>query len=317
MKGTLFVDRLNKIKTIYFHGSCPDGIISREILKYHFKDTVKYKPYYFGEFAEIPKDALFIDCSPKSHQLRECLENNCLVAEHHNSFTEDYEHFKEEYIGQILLGDTAKAESGAYLAVEIVEDLHDESGLATFLPEPVYQLARLVAISDTWQKDQPDFEYARMLAGYVAFFGNDFCEDLVKLYNSEATIHAFGKVQQNKQLGLAKCAIRIQQGNMKVAFINELNMSNAADFLRTSENMDLIVGFSMKYEPNENKNIIIYSMRSKENGFDCSTFAKKYDGGGHKAAAGFSVEYAEHDPIGEFMGCLLAWQIEKLGNGPF
>ena len=59
--------KLTTINTVYYHGSCPDGITAREVLKYALK--VKFIPYYFTELKFIPKNALFIDCSPKDEQL--------------------------------------------------------------------------------------------------------------------------------------------------------------------------------------------------------------------------------------------------------
>ena len=50
-------------------------------------------------------------------------------------------------------------------------------------------------------------------------------------------------------------------------------------------------------------------MRSKEDGFDCSAFAKQNNGGGHKAAAGFNIEYNCFDPIDKFLKILLQFLV--------
>ena len=296
MEGIISLDKLKNIKTIYYHGSCPDGITAREILKYATL-IVDFRSFYFTELKHIPSNALFIDCSPKAHQVEACLKNGCVIAEHHESFTESYCKFNEAYPGTMILGDTSKAESGAILAWAIVDQIQG----CEYLPDYVRAIARLIAIGDTWQKDDPNFEYARMLGGYIAFFGNDFCMDLRDLADGEEAIKAFGYVQKRKQEMLARGAIRYTEGKVKLAFINELNMSNAAEILRSEDDIDIVVGYITKYDNLKKKNIVIFSLRSKENGFDCAAFCKRLGGGGHKAAAGYSVPWSTTDPIYRFM----------------
>lgn len=289
--------KLTAIQTVYYHGSCPDGITAREVLKYALKG-VKFVPYYFTELKFIPKKALFIDCSPKDEQLEECLKSGCLVAEHHESFVEGYNRLNDIYPGQMTLGDNSKAESGATLALHIVEILRGGS----HWNQGILNLVRLISISDTWKKDDPDFALARMFAGYIAFFGNDFCESLGDLAKKEDVVRAFGAVQTRRQEVLAKGAVRTEENGFKVAFINDLNMSNAAELLRTQEGTDLVVGYIVKFDDRLNQNIVIYSLRSQEDGFDVSKFAKANGGGGHKAAAGFSIPYLFGvDPIANFL----------------
>ena len=298
MDGIISLSKLKDIKIVYYHGSCADGITAREILKYTM-GNVDFKPYYFTELRYIPKNALFIDCSPKTFQVEDCLNNGCLIAEHHESFTESYNRLNKMYPETMMIGDTSKGESGALLACAIVEQM------GYVIPEKARKIAEIIAISDTWQKENKDFAYGRMIAGYISFFSNDFDMNLETLYESEDTIMKFGAVQQRKQEQLAHGAVRLSSGEMTLAFINELNMSNAAEILRTNDDIDVIVGWIVKYEPKEDKNIIIYSLRSKEDGFDSSAFCKRNGGGGHKAAAGFSREYEiGADPIAVFLNLL-------------
>jgi hypothetical protein len=290
MLGNLSLN-INHIDTVYYHGSCPDGIIAREILKLTNK-PMKYIPYYFSEFKEIPKNSLFIDCSPKSYQVETALQNNCLIAEHHISF--DAQYWDQYYHNQIFFGENHLVESGAELALWIL-GVYDP----TFHDERVVELVRHIAISDTWQSTNPDFAYARMVAGYIAFFGNDFAEDVRTIMDKEATIRSFGKVQDRNQERFAKTAIKKKQNGFNIAFINETNMSNAAEILR-NEGQDVIVGFKMLFDLQTQSNLILYSLRSNDK-FDCSEFCKLNGGGGHKAAAGFSITYSTQDPISAFL----------------
>lgn len=296
MLGNLSLN-ISHIETVYYHGSCPDGIIAREVLKLTGK-SLKYIPYYFSEFKEVPKNALFIDCSPKHYQVESSLQNNCLIAEHHDSF--DF-HYWHPYHSQILFGENSNAESGAALALWIL-GVYDP----TFHNEKIIELVNYIAISDTWRKDEIDFDYARMLAGYIVFFGNDFCENLESLVDRYETIRAFGKVQENKQKQFAETAMRYHTPNYKLAFINETNMSNAAEILRQEGN-DVVVGFKMLYDTRLSKMMIRYSLRSN-NRFDCAVFCVANGGGGHKAAAGFTLEYVNQDPIMAFLDLFTVYE---------
>jgi hypothetical protein len=289
MKGNLSLN-ISNIHTVYYHGSCPDGIIAREVLKLTNK-PMRYIPYYFSEFTEVPKNTLFIDCSPKQYQVETALQNNCLIAEHHDSF--DWAYWNTFFPKQLFFGENTQAESGAELALWIL-GVYDP----TFHDERVIDLVRHIAIGDTWQSTDPDFRYARMIGGYISFFGNDFCEDIRTLMDKENVITAFGAVQERNQERFAKTAIRLHTHDHKLAFINETNMSGAAEILRNEGN-DVIVGFKMIYDPQLPQNIIIYSLRSNER-FDCAKFCKANGGGGHKAAAGFSIPYNNQDPISSF-----------------
>lgn len=298
MEGTISSKNLANIKTVLYHGSCPDGIISREILKKVFGTSVRYVPYYFDEFkeGEIPSFSLFVDCSPKSHQVEQCLRQGCLIAEHHDSFIDSFHKFDEIYQWSMIFGKNEYQESGVTLALTIAGIVDP-----TWHDERVHDLEHLISMSDTWKKDDPQFDLARMYAGYISFFSNDFCEDICTLTEKEATIRAFGKVQERVQRNYAKGAILFDVDHLKVAMINGLNMSNAAEMLRSEKNIDLICGFQVQYDDRQQKNITIYSMRSKEDGFDVSAFAKANNGGGHKAAAGFTVAYEMgNDPIDLF-----------------
>ena len=299
MLGTITNAILSNINTIYYHGSCPDGIGSREVLKIAFP-TATFVPYYFTELTTIPDRALFIDCSPKGHQVEDVLKAGGAIAEHHDSFLDSFNKLKATYPNQLLFGDTSKAESGICLAVKLVDDFKGSSNV----PSGTRDIATLLALSDTWQSTDANFAYARMVAGYIAFFGNDFCMPLQELANNEDSIRAFGKVQDRKTFGMVKDAIRLiamaTNRNYNLAFINDLNISNAAETLR-QQGVDVIIGYVAKFDTNTNRNIVVFSLRASD-AFDCSVFCKANGGGGHVAAAGFTEGYDTiQSPIQMFM----------------
>ena len=301
MQGSIDLGLLNSIDTVFYHGKCPDGIVAREVLKFVFgTEKVKYVPYYFEELKTIPENTLFVDCSPKQQQTEECLKNGCMILEHHESFRESFLGFSAKYSGTMLFGENGLAESGARLALHLLAIANPT--VYKYTREEVLSLVGLIALSDTWQTHDPNFELARMYAKYITSFGNDFNIPLADLYDMELVVRLAGSAMQKHQKSLASAAIHYTNSGMKIAFINELNMSDAAEILRTEKSVDVIIGYVSKFDFGTNGNQTIYSMRSKEGGFDVSIFAKKNGGGGHKAAAGFSIPYEfGKDPIATFI----------------
>lgn len=71
---------------------------------------------------------------------------------------------------------------------------------------------------------------------------------------------------------------------------------------------DLVVGFHYKVDAGKLK--LQFSTRS-HTGFDCAAFAKAHGGGGHKAAAGFTVEVSPEvsvNPYAMFRLLLEEWE---------
>lgn len=286
MIGILTSEFLGKIQTVYFHGSCPDGISARELLKQLFEDRVTYIPYYFQELPEIPEFALFIDCSPKPHQLKGVLEKGGVIVEHHETRLEELQELLKTFPQQILYGEGL--ESGTWLAMEILKQqkIDIKPGTET--------IAELIAIGDTWKKEDPRFEYARMVSGYIAFFGNAFDYPIYKLPEIEKTIRDFGAAQARSQKTLAKQAIKFHGGH--IAFINSLLISDSAEILRSTGTV-IIVGWVVKKAEESDRTIVTYSLRSDET-FDVGAFCKSMGGGGHKSAAGFETTYIRGiDPV--------------------
>lgn len=298
-------DLRENVRRIYFHGSCTDGITAREILKTGLQSK-PYIPYYFTEFPTVPERALFVDCCPKMEQIEAVLKAGGAIVDHHAHNLEKLSELKSIYPDQIMIGRNEASESGAVLAAYIAEEQFE---LPVAILEKIYDVANLVAIGDTWQKENPSFSVARELGGFVSFFGNDFSFDF-ETDLDWGLIERFGKARARTQRGLAMTAVCYHShafGN--IFFINQLDMSDAAEILRNEKNADIVVGWEMKKSYGNENPSIIYSLRSKENGFDCAAHCLANGGGGHKAAAGFSIEiensiFDEVQPIRMFLDAL-------------
>ncbi len=310
MIGQISIANLKRIQKIYYHGDCPDGIGARTILQKIFASDVQYVPYYFEDLKEIPSYALFIDCAPQPHQIKEILEKGGCIAEHHGSRLAELLELRKDHPQQIVYGEGI--ESGSWIALEIYKLLNNCGSVSPALEE----MASLLAIGDTWKKDDPNFPRARKLANYIRFFGNDFSltlEELRKL-ELEGIIDEFDAVQQRQhQTRVDRALIRplLFYESEKIAFINdsELNISAASEHLR-QKGVNVTVGFTVKIF--EGVESIQYSLRSKKGVFDSGSFAKAMaadgyarSGGGHELAAGFTVDYQiGKDPINHFLELL-------------
>lgn len=309
MIGQISIANLKRVQNVYYHGDCPDGIGARTILE-KVLDGVMYVPYYFEELEEIPPYALFIDCAPVPHQLKEVLEAGGCIAEHHSTRLAELLLLREDHPQQIVYGEGT--ESGAWLALDIYRLLNRDG-----IPSPnLVEAVDLLALGDTWQKNDPKFPRARKLANYIRFFGNDFnisLEELLKR-EKEGVIDEFDLVQQRHHRILVDRAIirsLMFYESEKIAFINdsELNISDASELLR-QKGVNVTVGFTVKIF--EGVESIQYSLRSKKGVFDSGSFAKAMaadgyarSGGGHELAAGFTVDYRiGKDPINHFLELL-------------
>jgi oligoribonuclease NrnB/cAMP/cGMP phosphodiesterase (DHH superfamily) len=293
--GDLNKKWLGGLKSIHYHGKCPDGIGARQILKQAMPHLQCY-PYYFEKMREVPWNSIFIDCSPSGEQLRQALQQNCIIAEHHGSRLDELKELMEEFPGQIIFGEGT--ESGTWLAFAIVNDYLDKDQ-----PKGTEEVAELIALSDTWQKNDKRFTYARMLAGYIAFFGNNFDTPIHQLHKMQSTIEAFGAVERARQQAFADGAIVTD----RVYFINDVQISDASEILRSTKGARIIVGWLVSTSDTGEQNVK-YSLRSSDS-FHSGNFCKAHGGGGHPGSAGFSVPYTLGlDPIQNFLTLLEAYE---------
>lgn len=304
-------EKYENLKAIYFHDGCPDGIVAKNTL-WHPNPDIKFIPYNFQEFEEIPEKALFIDCSPKAHQLERALKNGCMIADHHDSFRKSYEDLCEEYEGQLLFGENSKGESGAVLAYHIAARLYP-----SIISTREWSVIRLIGISDTWQKDDPEFAYARKLAKYVQYHGNDCPLSVLEADDLQRQVETHSRITErlNQKLFDSAIVTTCPGGSetrlWKAAFINNLSISDIAD--RFTE-CDLVVGWEVSKNQATGKPQIQYSVRSRNEEFDASAFCAFYGGGGHKKAAGVIMLASESfQPFVKFSFMM----IDYFNNIPF
>jgi oligoribonuclease NrnB/cAMP/cGMP phosphodiesterase (DHH superfamily) len=282
-----------KTKNVFYHSGCPDGIAAREIFKKieaNFSHKLNFIPYYFEqpilgtEREELIQDSLFIDVHPPKDEWKE-LESkyDFLVADHHATsapFMLDVE--------KHLRGDNALAESGAMLAAQISEVVCK----ARF--KDIWDFASIIAISDTWKKEDPRFTDARKLANYILFFGNDWSGFMLP---DHPQVQTYSKIRKAQIEAIADHALLRDCCGYKLAFVNTGDTSDAAELLR-ARGINVVVGFKVLCIDGEER--INYSLRSDDK-FSVRAVAERFGGGGHEQAAGCSTKYMDRNPIEYFL----------------
>lgn len=300
----LSIDKLKAVKHIITHENCPDGIASAMILKDALpRAKVTFLQYDTAAHIGLePEDGmLFCDFSPHKDYVAIFKARGAIVLDHHKTQKAVVEQFGD--LG-VFADETAEPGiCGATLAFrEVWLPLYDDAGLAdaamsTPRTDLVRDFATLAGIRDTWQKKDPKWRAACEQAEALQFW------PIEELLNMGLTPEQWrrklelGPVLFAKKLRSAqKCidhgvSFTTGKGRRVLAFEGMRQSSDAAELL--GDKADLVVGFGYTAEANMPK--VIYSTRS-HTGFDCSTLALGHGGGGHTAAAGFSLAITESTP---------------------
>lgn len=315
---------LKKITTVYYHAGCPDGIASREIHR-KFAYLMDFGPIEYLPFVypgPLPKDmkpnTLYVDCCPRDAEgISVTLDLGGIILDHHDSRKELLLSMKEKYPDQVVYGENSKCESGATLTfkamLSLFQEYCQEKGLSLFFSTEklifsMERYATLTAISDTWHTESPEFSRSRALAHYIFLQGDDW-DGIPSELDINMSVSIYGSYLKK----LEREADRIYTidlswmpwasdggGAFKIGFMCGDNTSDIAEILR-NRGYDLVVGFAITMAGD--KPVLRYSLRSS-NKLDVSKFCVKYGGGGHKAAAGMTLDYIGQHPIYYFVELL-------------
>lgn len=304
------IDKLKSVKHLVTHANCPDGVASALIVKDALPDVrVSFMAYGSKEHRELEPapGTLFCDFTPyvewlktpDGHQVLDgskviaWVQAGAVVLDHHPTAKTLVDNFALNGLG--VFGLNEKNECGAWLAYEHVWLPSEEA-------KPVEQtkwsriavedFARLAAIRDTWKKDSPDWQMACAQAAELMFWGErTSLGDMLR-----AQIGTLGQHLLDKQLSAAQRSLdeahyfQTTKGTRVCVFQGVSTTSDAAELFDNPGQVpgpDLVVGFH--YKVDADKLQLQFSTRS-HTGFDCASFAKAHGGGGHRAAAGFTIE---------------------------
>ncbi len=266
--------KITKNQVVVYHGDCPDGFSAAWVAWKKFGDQVDYVPLHHGD--PLPdglynKEIYILDFSFPIEIMAEVVKNNkkVIVIDHHLS-----------------------AEESVKMAYEYVYEM-DRSGAALawqyFNPElPVPWLLKYIGDRDIWKLELPDtFAMGLMLDT----FNKDFktWSKLAEELENESVRKQYieqGKLIQKYENKVIEDIINF---NKEVVMFegHEVYAVNSPHFFASQMGRFLYEEkppFAIVWRWSRGK--INASLRS-DGSVDVSEIAKKFGGGGHKAAAGF------------------------------
>lgn len=289
------IDSILKVRKIISHKTCADGTAAAMICHAAISPLIlgveiNFMFYKTKEHDEIPAEPglMFIDFTPPYSRWEEFKACGTIIIDHHKTTA--------PYInGENVVFDPTK--SGALLCYEnvmaplVAKYNHVNPELLCKWRE----FAEYISIYDTWQKTSPSWDDANDMTQGVLTFGDKLCLetptpdfDLIKKIGNRVR----HKVQ-SKAKHIGDGALYQEFNGIKVAFYNnsEKITSEIGEYLR--DKCTFSVGYSIIRE--DGKNRMLLSFRSNDD-FDVSKIALAMGGGGHKGAAGTSLNFGDKIP---------------------
>lgn len=326
------MDKLKDVKKCIVHADCPDGVMSalllRDVLPWAEIEFVQYGTKAHKALRPEP-GVLYADLSPPVRTrafhnsyivepldddlLREYIDAGTIIIDHHPTAEPVV-----RAMGESGVFDSSSSVCGATL---VFDYLWRTSRAAADLDidefEKVMDLVRLAGIRDTWRRSSPRWREACAQAAVLMFYPWDRWPDLryvARLWDTRYS--EFGEVlltkREQKVVDATDNAFRFtSKKGTRVAVCEDPELSSDVAEL-IGDCADLVVAFGYTAEkamdwakneaaPGSQMTKMRLSTRSRT-GFDCAAFAKAYGGGGHRAAAGFSVD---------------VWPIEPRSSDPY
>lgn len=270
---------------VLYHGSCIDGFTAAWCAHKKLKDAAEYRAVYFWQSppdVSKYKNVYLLDFAYKREDLVKmhfACNGGLLVLDHHISAARDLEGLSYCTLDM--------NRSGAKMAFDY------------FLGEGfpgAERLTNYVQDRDLWQWKLPhskevsaalscyDFDFSQWDA-LASMFEEMGDEEAPRFFVRAGT--AILKHQRNQVHYVAKKAKEVVLCDQRVLAVNSpLLASELGEYLAKDR------PFSVVWYDNGH-GVNVYSLRSRAGGVDCSEIAKKFGGGGHVAAAGFSAPTTE------------------------
>ncbi len=261
---------------VIYHGECPDGFSAAWVAWKKFGNSAEYIPGHHGESAPeslTGKEVYMLDFVYPVDEMRKIVKNNkkVIVIDHHKSAEESVK-IAQEYVYEMN-------HSGATLA------------WGYFFPDSeVPWLIRYVEDMDIWKLELPDVFAVAMITNSIE---KDFdtWTKLAKDFDGEST--------RNQQIERGKIMLKYENKLMSEIMDSNKEIVRFEGYETYAVNAPHAFASQMgnvlcKEKPpmaivwQWSGGKIEVSLRS-DGSVDVSEIAKKYGGGGHKAAAGFRV----------------------------
>lgn len=323
-----------------------DALPDVEVLfvKHGTEQHVKLKPEegtLFVDFSPyIAKDEQ--DLERGADYLENWIKAGVICLDHHPTQRDITMKFVEAGLG--AYGENDRGECGAWLAYEHVWfPLFASNGEAHANPvnqhvRAIEDFAELAGVRDTWKKNDPRWQRACEQAATLIFWGfdtlllSDFSEKEQDTRRYVELVDQLGGKLYSQQLKQARTAIeeslsfQTSKGTRVLLFQGVTPTSDAAELMEKDPYLDgrgdrhspdIVAGFHYRVDwdrndckPSNAQLQLQFSTRS-HTGYDVGAFAKAHGGGGHKAAAGFTVEQSVElgaNPYAVFRLLLEEWE---------
>jgi hypothetical protein len=282
------VEKLKRVRTIITHANCPDGIASAILLHDALPNAqIKFVTHGTKEYRELPAEdgMLFCDIAPPAERAHEFLPRVPVVLDHHKGA----EHLVKSFTHHVFADEKLEhGVSGAVLAFrEVWVQLRFRDG------RDARKFARLAGVRDTWQTADPDFQRSNEQAAALTFWPVEKWLSLDGCFDGDndefEQMLALGSVLFAKRLEAAKKAASqawcwVTANDTRCLIFEGTTLTS--DVAEMVHDVDLVMGFGFIVE--DGKFLLNVSMRSHTS-FDCMAFAKRFGGGGHTRAAGFTL----------------------------
>ena len=285
-----------------YHGGCADGFTAAWAVRKALGEGVEFHPGVYGKAPPdvTGRDVVMVDFSYKRAVLDEMAAKaaTILILDHHKTAAADLAGFPPPLDGPYspIAMSTWQRECNAPAAVHALFDM-DRSGAAIawdyFHPrEPRPLLVEYVQDRDLWRFKLPgsrdinacifSHPYEFALWGWLA----NRCEDTLALQEMMAE----GGAIERKHFKDIDELLRVTTRTMTIGG-HEVSVANLPYTMSSDAAGKLADGrpFGACYWDTPDGRV--FSLRSRGDGLDVSEIAKGYGGGGHRAAAGFTVPF--------------------------
>lgn len=281
-----------------YHGHCDDGFAAAWCVRKALGDNAEFYP---GVYQKEPppyegRDVIFVDFSYKRPVLDAMAKsaNSVLILDHHKTAQEDLADLPRLPPFDLWEGAAWNGHLSVALRMAALFDMDcSGAGLAWdyFIGGERPQFIEYVQDRDLWRKQLPDGdEFTIALRSYPQDFG--IWDGLVQdgagpLIKEGASIQRYYRLRVEE---LKRSAYPAMFGE------HHCYISNAPYFAASEVAGELCEREGAEFGAcyfEVSQGIYQYSLRSR-GGFDVSAIARKYGGGGHKNAAGFSANATVH-----------------------
>lgn len=309
---------IDGVKKCIVHADCPDGVMSALLLRDRLQQAeIRFVQYGNAEYKALKPEpgVLYADFSPPvrtklafNKQFVIDPADGGLLVEYRDAGTIVLDHHPTaepvvRAMGDNGVFDSAPGVSGATLVWDYV---WSKGFWSQFPRQKTWDMAHLAGIRDTWQRDSPRWRDACLQAAVLVFFPWEHWPSLPDVvarwdsfYREVGEVLLAQREKEVKRCVEGAFCFTSKRGSNVVIFEGPSYSSDVAEAI--GDGADVVIAFGYDIEsfdqpdgPRIQNAKMRLSTRSHA-GYDCATLAKAHGGGGHKAAAGFTIRMAEED----------------------